>query len=630
MASSLIQIGLSGLHAAQTGLQTVGQNVANANTVGYSRQQVMQEASTPQLSGGTYLGAGVQVASVQRIYSQYLTQNLWQTQASSSQTEAFAAQIAQVDTLLGDTSAGISPALNGLFANLQSLASNPTTSAVRQTVLGSAQTLAARINAIGSNLAQMEQEISQQLQNSVVTVNATASQIAGLNQQILQMSGNGQAPNELLDQRDQLMLQLNQQIGATAIRQEDGSYTVMVGNGQPLIVGNQAASLSIQTDPSATGGERLLLKRDGHDIQLSGGALQGGAMAGLMGFREQTLLPARNELGRLALTLSSAFNAQQALGQDQDGAPGAAFFSVDGPVVVAANGNQSGANALAVQVSDASALQLSDYQLIRSGGDYVLTRLSDNQVQRFSSLPQTVDGLHLQAQTALSEGDSFLIQPTRLAATSLQVALHDPAQIAVASPLRGSSGSANQSTASIASLQAQGDVMPVQAVTLRFQGSAGNLSYDVLDGSGTVLSSGNAYDATAGIELNNWHLTFKGTPVAGDTFNVQANSQAGGDNRNALLLAGLQSQKLVGGSTLDQAYGQLVGGVASQTSELRISSQALNTQLTQVQQARDSVSGVNLNEEAANMLRYQQAYQASAKAIAAAQTMFDTVLGLFR
>jgi flagellar hook-associated protein 1 FlgK len=628
---SLLSIGVSALNAAQTGLLTTSHNISNVNTPNYSRQQVVQAPNTPQFTGGGFIGQGVHVDTVRRIYSDSLQQQVQQANAGSSQLDSYNTQIQQIDNLLADPTSGLSPALNDFFNGVQNVASNPNDTPSRQAMLSSAQTLSARFADINNRFAQLRGDVNQQVQTSIDQINSTAQQIASLNQSIVLANGTasqGQVPNDLLDQRDSLITALNKEIGATVVKQSDGSVNVFIGNGQSLVMGNQANTLSTVADNQDPSNLQIALLTGATTMRLPSSGLQGGSLAGLLAFRDQSLNSAENALGRVAIGLASVVNAQHELGQDQNGALGTAFFTAGSPQAIAATGNSVSA-AIGVNISSLNQLTTSDYRLQYDGTNYSVTRLSDNTVQTFAGLPQTVDGLTLSITSPLASGDSFLIQPTRTGARDFGVAINDTAKIAAAAPVRASSGILNTGSATASALSVVSPP-PVNAnlqqpVTITFSAAG---TFDV-SGTGTGNPIGVGYTSGNVISYNGWNLTLSGTPAAGDTFTVAPNSTGVADNRNALLLAGLQTQTTVGGTTLQGAYAQMVSQVGSQAHQLQVTSAAQDNLLSQVQQARDAVSAVNLDEEAAHLLQYQQAYLAASKTIATASTMFDAVMKLF-
>lgn len=640
MSDSIFNIGLSGLNAAQTGLVTTSHNISNANTEGYSRQVVEQSANTPLFSGSGFIGQGTNVSTVKRVYSDFLNVQSLQAQASASGLNTYLAQVSQVDSLLAKSSTGVNSSLNDFFSAVNAVAANPADAASRQTLLSTARTLTDRFQSVAGNLDELRKSVNDQITGAVGSVNTLAAQIAKLNDSIALAQGRGsgtQPPNDLLDKRDTLLKQLNQQIGSTAVKDPSGVVNVYISNGQALVVGNQSFALTTVPDNNDAQNAQVALQTQTGVVRFRPEDLQGGQLGGLLAFRSESLDSAQNALGRVAIVLASAFNAQHELGQDQNGQLGGAFFSVTGPQIIPASSN-TGSGAIAATITDASALTASDYRLTYNGAQYTLTRLSDNTTQSFTSFPRTVDGVTLTLSAAPNAGDSFLIEPTRAGAESINTLLTDPALIAAAAPIRASAARANIGTGTIGDPSVNTPPPPnanlQQSVTFTFHKIGATVTYDV-SGTGTGNPTGIAYTPGATISYNGFSVSISGAPQEGDSFSVSANVNGVGDNRNALLLAALQTRNLVGsasgpasGTTLGSAYGALVAAVGAKTQQLQTASGAQSALLEQVSTAQQSVSGVNLDEEAANLIKYQKAYQASGKVMAIADKLFNTILSL--
>ena len=635
MSTGLIGIGLSGLAAAQAGMNTTSENISNVNTPGYSRESIIQVPADPVFSGGGYLGQGTEVTTVTRSYNQYQQHELVQAQAASSQLDTNYSQIQQIDNLLGNSAGGLDSAMNTFFSATQALANNPSDVPTRQAMLSDAQSLADSFNNLGNQLQQMSASANQQVTQGVSTVNSQAKQIAALNQQIATATGGGtgQRPNALLDQRDALVQQLNTEIGATTIAQSDGSLNVFIGNGQPLVLGN--ATNTLTTVPSAQDPNQLQLAvQSGSAIALIGAnQLQGGSLSGLLAFRDQSLAPAQNAVGRIAINLADAVNAQNELGQTLNGTPGSALFSVGAPQVTASASN-TGTATVSAMISDATQLTAANYRIQKEAGQYVVTNLSDQSQHVYASLPQTQDGITISATAGMANGDSFTIAPAINGATQFTLLTSDPAAIAAAAPVRATPGAGNASNFTVATLSVQGppptNVNLQQPIQLNFHVVGATTTYDVVDqGSGTVLSAGQSYSPNTTISYNGWNLSLSGAPSNGDTVSVGPNTGGTLDNTNASLLARLQTAPVIGSASLSAAYQQLVGKIGSQTAELQSTSQAQDNLFTQAKQTVDSTSGVNLDEEAAKLLNYQQAYQAASQTIATANSMFASIIALF-
>ena len=647
---SVFSIGISGLNAAQAGMLTTSHNIANASTAGYNRQQIVQGTNTPTFTGVGFVGQGTHVQTVMRIYDQFLGRQVLSAEAGAAEMDAYRAQISQIDNLLADPSAGLSPALAAFFKGVQDVAANPASIPGRQSMLSAAQALAARFQALDQRLTEIRDGTNQQIAGQVTQINTYSSQLADINQRIIlaQASGADQPPNDLLDRRDQMLKDLNTLVRVSTIVQGDGSFNVFVGNGQPLVVGSQSYQLkAVQApdDPERT--NVALFGVGGTALSLPESQITGGSLGGLLNFRSQTLDAAQNALGRIALTLAQNFNDQHRLGQDLTGAPGQNFFNTSVPTVRPSSLNSgTGAPVVSIDAVTIDRLTGSDYRLTFVGGatPYQLTRLADNQVQNFAALPQTVDGMTITVGTWIGAGapavkDSILIQPTRSGAGSIAVAFSDARQIAAAAPIRTATALINTGTASISAGTVNAPP-PTNAglqhkVTLTFTSAT---TFDVRDvTTATTLASGVAYTSGANITYNGWATQISGNPATGDTFTVEANTGGVADNRNAALLGALQTRStMIGGSTsgptasYQSAYTQIVSAVGSKANEVAAIGAAQQGLADHATQALQSLSGVNLDEEAANLLRYQQAYQASAKVLQIAGKVFDEILALGR
>ena len=633
MGNSIYGIAVSGLRAAQSGLMTTSHNIANVNTAGFSRQETVQATLLPQFGGSGYFGTGVQVNDVRRVYSAFLVSQARDAQSQAASSTEHSAQLASIDDLLADPSAGLSPALNDFFAGVQSLAANPADMSARQAMIGAAESLATRFRNLGDRLSAMRDGINQQVDAAAGTITAYAKQIADLNRSIAETQGSqGHAPNDLLDQRDALLASLAKEAGVSTVAQSDGTVNVYLGGRFPLVIGGNSYAVSAGTDPDSPRDHTLFIGLGAGSTPLHAEDIPGGRVGGMLAFRETDLAEARNALGRIALGLANDFNVQHQLGQDRTGAAGGAFFSAGAPTAVARSSN-TGTAQLSVSISDTSALTTSAYRAAWDGANWQVTRLSDGTVQSFATLPQTIDGVTLDVGSGVpAAGDSFQVEPTEFGATGLQVLVRDPAAVAAAAPIRTSTSSANKGSGSISA----GSVVPSlpldanlkQTVTLTFTAAG---TFDVA-GTGTGNPSGVAYTSGSTISYNGWSVVLSGAPAVGDTFTISANTGGLSDNRNASLLGALQSaRKLEGGTaSYTDAYAQLVGRAGNRARELDVTSTAQGTLATQTQDQVQSVSGVNLDEEAANLIRFQQAYQAAGKALEVANTMFDALLQIQR
>jgi len=629
MTTNIANIALTGLRAAQAGLAVTANNISNQGTPGYSRQQAVLQSAMSTFSGAGYFGQGVDVTTVQRAYNAFLTSQASQSASALSYLGTYADQMGGLINRLGSVDTGINQSLNALYTAIGSFSQNPNETAGRQSALAAAQSTAARFRAISEDLSALGQGISNQATATVGQINQLVQSIATYNAKISDAyaAGNGQAPNGLLDQRDVLVRELGKLTGITTSTQGT-SVNVYLTNGQPLVMEHLASELQIDTkDPYSTSGTSLSLKVGGHSMQLNRGDVDGGQLGALLQFRDNELAQAQAELGKLAIAMASAYNQQQQFGLDRSGQPGQALFKIGNPVVLGTRGNTGDAQVTA-SIADTRSLTGSDYQLTRVGTEYVVTRLDDGtEFGPFTSLPQNVDGLTIgMAGGDLDDGDTFTVNVASQAAAGMEVLLGDLGKLAAAAPMRLDAAAANTGTAVASRLRSVESASADYgaSVTVRFTSASG---YDLLADDGTVLSSGTLQPPQQTISYNGWAFDLAGTPAAGDTITVKADpGDPSGDNRNALALAGLGSTKIAGGSTLTDSYAALISQVGTRAASLNVSKAAQQTAYDQAVAAEQSLSGVNLDEEGANLLRYQQAYAAAGKVLGMSSELFDQLL----
>jgi flagellar hook-associated protein 1 FlgK len=644
---STLSIAVSGLNASTIGLTTTSHNIANQTTPGYNRQVIVQAANIPVLTGSGFIGQGANVETVKRVYDQFLSRQVLSSQTGAAEMDSYLQQINQINSVLADATSGLSPALTGFFTGVQSVAANPSSIPSRQSMLSAAQALTARFQALDQRMAEIRSGVNSQISNEVSSITTLAGEIADINQRII-FAGVGsqtQLPNDLLDKRDQMIADLNKHVRVTTLNQSDGTTSVFFGNGQPLVVG--ADSFSLGAVAATDDPERMVVVLQapgGTTVQVPESQIAGGTLGGLIGFRSGSLDGAQNALGRVAIALTQTVNNQHRLGQDLTGALGGDFFSVSGPTVYASSFNTSGAVVTAGFSATAAAdLTTSDYRLTYTAANtFALTRISDNTTWTGNGATPAAalanvltnaggQGFTLTLAGAPNVGESFKIEPTRSGASSIEVAVTDARNIAAAAPMRTSATLANTGTGKISAGSVNGPAPPnanlQQTVTITFNNPPTTFN---VNGVGTGNPANVAYTAGASITYNGWTMQISGTPAAGDVFAVSANSAGVSDNRNAVALAALQTANtMVGGTASYQAgYSQLVSEVGNKTREVQSIGEAQQTLADAAVAAQQSMSGVNLDEEAANLLRYQQAYQASAKVIEIAGKLFDQILTL--
>jgi flagellar hook-associated protein 1 FlgK len=668
MGSGIYSIGVSALQNAQLGLATTGHNIANANTDGYNRQRIIQVSNVATLTGSGYVGNGAHVSTIERIYSSFLAKQVTKAQASVSSLESYSTSIGELNNLLVDDDAGLESALEDFFAGINQVSSDPSSLTTRQSMVSAAQALASRFQSLNSQIDAQYKNVNSQVQSYVGSINSYAQQIATMNKQIVAAeAANGQPPNDLYDQRDQLIGELNKLVGVQTTTNSNGSLNVFFGNGQPLVVGTTATSLTAVASSSDPTRLTVAIVNAAGTQELPESLISGGALSGVLQYRSGSLDAAANSLGQIAASVALAFNAQHALGQDLlgniagDAGFVADFFTLGTPRVVANTNNPAGTATVSAVFSDPSYssdgtfytnLTASDYQLDYDGTTFTLTRLSDKASWSGASIAdlntavdastQGPQGFTLSASGSFVAGSSYVIQPTRNAAQNIAVnatLAADVRQIAVAAPVLASAGTANTGTATISSGSvATGYTAPASGspVTLTYSSSTGGFTgfsaYPVtvtVDGVETTYASGTVpYTNGATFTFSGISFTISGTPKDGDTFSIARNSNGVSDNRNVLLLAKMQTGKTMAGNTasFSTVYAQMVSSMGNKGSELESVLAAQQTMLTEAEEARDSVSGVNLDEEAVNLIQYQQSYQAAAKMLQIASQLFDSIL----
>lgn len=632
---SVYSIGVSGLTAAQTGMQTTGHNIANVNTPGFSRQRVEQASAAFQSSEVGGIGKGTTVAAIRRLYSDSLTAQVRDIDSQLATSRTLSNEMDRLTALLGDEQSGLSVNLADFFAAVQAVATNPSDLSTRATLVGATDTLIERMHSTDVELRRMRTDVNLSITDAASNANSFASEIADLNARIAVLGASGQSPNDLLDQRDHALRELAKVVKINSSAQDDGQLNVFLGTGQAIVVAGSAFELKAQVDPAAPGDMRLVLTNTAKvDVPVEQRGLGSGSLAGLIDMRDRMITGVQNGLGRLAAVLANQVNAQHQLGINRNGAPGGLFFAPpSAPGVAPGTKNDPASGTLAATITDYTQLRATDYTVRYSGSGYSVVRMSDGAVQTFSTLPQTIDGsVQIELSGSLAAGDTFLVQPTRVQLGSIARAVRDPAEIAAASPVVSAAALTNLGTATISSPAVTGNAAFAGiSHALQFSVSGGVTTYSLVDTTtNTTVSSGNAYTSGATISHGGWQVKVSGVPKNGDTFTVVPNTSGTADGRNARALVGLQKAEVVQGATLGGAYGQVVGtaAIAARDAGLRVTS--LSAALTGAEQVQSSVSGVNLDEEAANLLRYQQAYQASAKFIQIASSLFDDLLSLAR
>ncbi|MFP3998178.1 flagellar hook-associated protein FlgK [Pseudomonas capeferrum] len=676
--SSLISIGLSGLSASQAALSVTSNNIANAATSGYSRQQTIQAAGASHNIGAGFLGTGTTLSDVRRIYSAYLDNQLQTATSLQADSVAFQDQITSVDKLLADRDTGISSVLTAFFSALQTAAAKPGDVASRQLLLTQAQTLSNRFNAVSNQLTQQNETINSQLDTMAGQVNKLTANIAEYNKQISAATATGNTPNSLLDARSEAVRQLNELVGVT-VQERDGNYDVYLGSGQSLVTGNKANTLSVQPGVADKSQASLRINYESFSSDVTS-VVSGGAIGGLLRYRQDVLTPSMNELGRVALVVADSINSQLGQGLDANGQFGSSLFSsINSATAIAqrslaSSNNSAGSGNLNVSIADSGALTTYDYEVkFTSANQYSVRRSDGTDMGSFdlnADPAPVIDGFSLALKGGgLAAGDSFKVIPTRAAAGSITTALTDANKLAFAGPVSAAAGSGNSGTGTITqptlgeSLDIYGGAdtaliqqsirnsMPVRVVFDAANG--GSQGYKLFDAKGTQIGTGSVVpgqdnklavavpmldaagnpilDGSGNPRTFSVETTIGGSPAANDSFTLSFNADGKADNRNATALLDLQTKSTVntgsgGGTSFTSAYASLVERVGAKASQAAIDTTATEAVIKSASESRSAVSGVNLDDEAASLVKFQHYYTASSQIIKAAQETFSTLI----
>jgi flagellar hook-associated protein 1 FlgK len=639
--TQLVNTGWSGLNAATQAMETISNNTANVNTPGYSVESVSQ-AEISGLGGGP--GTGTNVTSIQRSFNQFVFEQLV---AASSANQA--AQVGQSNAqnltaifpVASGGAGGLGASLDSFFAAANTLTQNPTSVTDRQALIGNAQALAASFNSVGGQLSTNLANVNAQMTESVQQINSLTQQIARLNQAIIAQSAPGTTgpPNSLFDARDNLVQQLGQQLGVNVVSGPNNAIDIYTAGGAMLVGGTNSVNLVAGSGSYGDGNISITSQATGQDLTNS---LSGGTLGGLVASRAQ-LESAQASVGGLAASLAAAVNTQQTLGIDLNGNLGEALFSVAAPSVHA-NADNTGSGALSAAIINTNAFTPGNFIVEKTAAGYEATNIATEQVTALGNGPSlSLDGMTLTVSGTINVGDSFELEPTATTAQTIRVAATDPSLIAAGSPYVVTPGGNAGNVAATTGSPAASGSLPVgtvivsstyfgQKLSVQFTSAT---SFNVVSSSNTVIASG-SFSAANGAEIAVAYPSpapagevatidlSPGTPAIGDSFALTPGVI--GSNGNMTAIAGLASQNLLSGQTLSGAYATLVGTIGNYAQSAGVAATATQGVLNQAQSAQQSISGVNLDEEAANLVNYQQAYQAAATVIGTAQTLFQSLL----
>jgi flagellar hook-associated protein 1 FlgK len=624
--SDVFGISISALQAFQQAINVTSNNVANASTPGYDRETVNLTEAIPQSDGAATIGAGVVVSGINRAFSQAAANQLNTSQSSLGQLTALQNYSSQIDNLFGTTIGGLSTALQGFYGAFADVANNPTSTASRQALIGQAQSVASSFQNATGELNSLNTDVNSRITADVTQINSIAKAISTLNNQIVTGTAQdgGQQPNELLDQRDQLVSNLSQLVGISTTTDPNGALNVFVGNGQPLVLQGQVTSLT--TVANQFNATQLEISTSATSAVISNN-ITSGDLGGLLAARTQVINPALNQLGQIATALSQTVNSQQAQGLDLSGKLGAPIFSVGTPLATGSSRNTDAVTAsVTVNANGLGALTANDYVLSFVGGTPKLTNTADGTSVTPAGAgtvasPYTAAGISIVLSGAPANGDQFLVQPTATAAGSLNVVLSNPSQIAAAGAIKTAAAGTNSGAAIVSSGTVLDSTNPnlLSPVTIAFTSPT---TYTINGG------APNAYTSGGNIAVNGWQVQINGAPASGDSFTVTSNAGGSGDNRNALAAANAQNVGVLqnGTTSITGGVSALVTGLGSQAQQINTAQAAQTAVNAQALSSVQSTSGVNLDEEAASLLQWQQAYQAAAQALTIGNSLFTTLI----
>ncbi len=667
-SSALMSIGMRAMFANYASMQTTGHNIANAQTKGYSRQTVDLATSGGQDTGAGFFGKGVDVVTVQRATDKFLGAQAASAASMAAADDARASNLQQLENVFPVGDSGMGAAMGSFMNSYVDLANSPADSSARQVILSDAAEVADRFSTAGAAIDTLQTGVTSDMKTGVAEVNSLAKQIATLNGQIAALRGNAAAPNDLLDQRDQLVKQLGGYLKTATITADDGSVGVFVAGGQRLVLGTEAQSIAVTADPADSGRSALSISDSGIMRPISNDLLLGGSIAGLMKYQNEDLVDARNQLGQMAAAFSARVNQVQAYGinMSQPSGPGAPIFGTGAANAIpnatnAKNAAGGFAATASISVVDGTQLKASDYTLAvdpDNAGQYLITREADGtkfsmrtddnnpgqflytRLSDLANLGNSMDGFQVNlGGDAMAPNDSFELQPVGRAATGMTRVLDDPTGIAAASPMTAVMGVANKGTASVAQLNVVSTTNdPAVSAAITFTSDTGAYAYTLTDTTtGNSTTGTGQWTAGQPIALNGFEMTLNGVPANGDTLAVTKTAHPESNNGNALAMVGLRDEGLVGrdqqvdgsiqdGESATDAYASTLANIGVRVESSKTASTISAAASAQADSAVQGKSGVNLDEEAARLIQFQQGYQAAAKVLQVAQAVFDTLL----
>jgi flagellar hook-associated protein 1 len=633
----LFGISTSALLAFQKGIAVTGHNIANASTEGYSRQDVVFESAPGQRIGDHSIGNGVRAGTNTRAYNKYLTEDVRSTGSSKAQFEIAEQMSTRLIQLVGDSESGLAARTASFFNSVEDLTNNPTSVAGRQVVLGEADFLTAQFRTLSSQLDQLEDQVNLELDVVLGEINDQLSSIAAINSAVSDTSGN--VSGDLLDKRDILINQVSERIGLLVSTQDNGVVNLALKNGLPIVTGISAGSLSSQRGEFDISETTINLTFPGTGEKDITSATGNGRLQGLINFRDGLLHDTQQRIGLMAAGLSETVNAQHQRGLDLNGDFGKAFFTPT-QIQVLSSLNNTGTASVTASITDIGNLNATDFSLAFNGTEWQLSNSSSGASVNGTG-PLTLDGISVSISGSAVAGDRYEVRPTFTAASQMSVNISNTSEIASRAPLISSTSAANSGTSEIsaATVSTSASLPLTSDLTFTFNENALGVgvpgftvtgaTVDPIAFNPTVDGAGKTVDLTA---IMGGTFTISGVPSEGDTLVLSNNVAGVGDNRNLQTLSGLSTSKtlLEGSTSFSDVFASAVAEVGIQTRQATMSHETQTSLHEYAMNNQQSNAGVNLDEEAAKLLQYQQAYQAAARVIAASDEMFQTLLGAFR
>ena len=666
MSINLYQTGVSGLLSAQQQLATTGNNIANVNTEGYTRQRTEQGAAVGNYNGGNFVGSGTYVQDITRLYDQFSYKEQLLNKSNLGNADSISLDLNQLNEIMSFSSEAIDGSIQRFYQAVNSIADNPNDIGLRNIALSQANVLAQDFNSISNNLDQLEKSTNGEIEEMANKISQISLDLAKINEQILQnkdISQTGQ-PNDLLDKRDQLVNELGEYTSVSTIEDTHGVMTVMIGNGATLVAGITPLTVSVEagiSDPLQT---RLQLNSRNGKVALDASKL-GGAIAAKIEYRDEHITQARSELNRLAMAVSQTLNQSQAQGLDLNEEQGLDIFTdINSTLLqtsrVLSSSKNSGSVEAGINITDVSLVPTNEFSVKYDGSDYIMTNTRDGST---TTLVETTPGVYptefgfefIVNSGTPNANDSFTLRPTENSAALMKVTLNDPKGIAASSAIEVQADDNNVSNGSVSIVNVTDpevarsftDTVNADLTVDVYESAPGVFDYRVFNAAtpppaATIASGSFAAGSTAVVDMPPspataaFQIEIAGLPVgqgalAREKFTI-SDAFGSGNASNATLMAATQEEQILGGGkqTFSQALATATAQVGSSASSAELVADTAQALFTQAYNRNQSNSGVNLDEEAANLLKYQQAYQASSQIISVANTIFDTLLAVSR